>query len=84
MTVRYQGAGAYVSGVPARDLTDEEYAALSDELRERLTASGLYEIAPGGEPTMAPDETPTPELIPEPEPEPEPTPEPEPEPPATA
>jgi hypothetical protein len=32
----------YLTGIPARDLTDEEVAALSAEDMARLEASGLY------------------------------------------
>jgi hypothetical protein len=40
----YTGGGqnAYYPGVPARDLTDEEYAALPEDVK----AAGLYERAP--------------------------------------
>ena len=40
MTYKYTGAGAYVLGIPARDLTEEEWAALTDEQRAR--AADLY------------------------------------------
>ena len=43
MTVRYVGKGHYFQGVPARDLTDEEWDALPKRRQERLLASGLYE-----------------------------------------
>lgn len=39
MTYKHMGNG-WIYGVPARDLTDEEFAALSDELKE--AAAKLY------------------------------------------
>lgn len=36
----YVGEGAYVPGVPARDLTEEEWKALSAD--QRRAAKGLY------------------------------------------
>lgn len=38
----YQGAGAYINGVPARDLTTDDWAALTDEQQAavRATKSG--------------------------------------------
>lgn len=32
----------YLTGIPARDLEDDEVGALADEDRARLEASGLY------------------------------------------
>lgn len=48
MTVKYTGDGAYFPGVPARDLTDEEFAALPEAQQQALLNSGLYtqEAAP--------------------------------------
>lgn len=40
-TYRYVGGGDYAPGVPARDLTTEEWAALSDEAR--AVAEALYQ-----------------------------------------
>jgi hypothetical protein len=43
----------YVQGVPARDLSQEEYDALADEQRQVVATSGLYALAgaaPQGEP----------------------------------
>jgi hypothetical protein len=34
--------GGFFPGIPARDLTPEEWAALTDKQRAALTASGLY------------------------------------------
>lgn len=40
---RYVGReGQHLSGIPARDLTPEEAAALSDQDRQRCLGSGLY------------------------------------------
>jgi hypothetical protein len=41
MTLTYVGAGAFLPGVPARNLTDEEVQMYGG--REALLASGLYE-----------------------------------------
>lgn len=42
--VRYLGDGSqYIEGVPARDLTREEWERLRPDLRERALATGLYE-----------------------------------------
>ena len=40
MTYVYDGNGVYVLGVPARDLTDDEWAALTDEQKKQ--AKALY------------------------------------------
>lgn len=63
MTVKYTGDGAYFHGVPARDLTDEEFAALPEAQRSALLTSGLYtqESAPTRgkkAPTVEPAEAP--------------------------
>lgn len=34
--------GQHLTGIPARDLTPEEAAALSDQDRQRCLGSGLY------------------------------------------
>jgi hypothetical protein len=42
----YQGDGTeYLNGVPARDLSDEDWAALDDEHQAAVAASPLYEVA---------------------------------------
>lgn len=41
---RYIGDGASIPGIPARDLSAEEIAALSDEQRTALVTSGLYTL----------------------------------------
>lgn len=43
MTVKYTGNGAYFHGVPARDLTDDEFAALPEAQQAALLRSGIYE-----------------------------------------
>lgn len=40
---RYVGDGSWLPGVPARDLTSEEIAALEAEIIEAIEACGLYE-----------------------------------------
>ena len=35
MVWRYVGQGSYLTGVPARDLTDDEYTELNKAFRER-------------------------------------------------
>jgi len=40
--IRYLGGG-FLHGIPARDLTVDEWQALSDEQRETAVASGLYQ-----------------------------------------
>lgn len=39
---RYRGNGDSLPGVPARDLTKDEFDALSDEQKELVRASGVY------------------------------------------
>lgn len=39
--VEYSGDG-FENGVPARNLTAEEWAAVPDETQKRLLASGMY------------------------------------------
>jgi len=42
----YQGQeNEYYTGIPARDLTEEDVAALTDEQRELIEAGTLYEPA---------------------------------------
>lgn len=48
--VRYRFVGppdTYIEGVPARDLTDEDLAALTDEQRAAVAASTLYDAQVG-------------------------------------
>jgi hypothetical protein len=44
MKATYTGAGNYLNGVPARDLTDEDWDALTPEQKAEVKASGLYEL----------------------------------------
>ena len=37
--------GEYFAGIPARDITDEEYVALNKEQRRLVRESGLYQRA---------------------------------------
>ena len=46
MKFRYIGNGEFYEGVPARDLTDEDYAALTDEQCRQVDTGRLYERAP--------------------------------------
>ena len=43
---RYTGNGEYWSGIPARDLSPEEYDALSEDQRRLVDSGRLYEVAP--------------------------------------
>lgn len=54
--IRYIGDGAYFQGIPARDLRDDEFAALSEAQQQALLGSGLYvlEAAPAPTRTMKP------------------------------
>lgn len=36
----------FIEGVPAHDLSDDEYAALSPELKTAVRSSDLYDVAP--------------------------------------
>jgi outer membrane biosynthesis protein TonB len=89
MTIRatYKGDGfAFHAGIPARNLEQEEYAALTNEERALLRESPLYDVLTDaeyrakkqeGDPEPeAEDVEPTPEPTPEPEPEPAPEPAP--------
>jgi hypothetical protein len=43
--IRYTGDGQFIEGIPARDLTDEEFQALSQDKQELVRRSGLYVVA---------------------------------------
>jgi hypothetical protein len=43
-TVTYVGDGGFITGVPMRDMSQEEWLALPDELLALALASGLYEV----------------------------------------
>lgn len=45
--VRYVGDGSFLLSVPARDLTAEEWAALTDEQRSAVLYAGLYVVEQG-------------------------------------
>lgn len=42
--IKYKGNGNYIQGVPARDLSMDEWNSLSKELQEAAMKSGLYEM----------------------------------------
>lgn len=42
MTIKYTGNGNYFPGIPARDLTDEEFSALPEPVQQSLLDSGVY------------------------------------------
>lgn len=42
---KYLGTGEGIPDIPARNLTKEEYDALSEENKAALLTSGLYELA---------------------------------------
>ncbi len=43
MTYKYTGGGVqFIPGVPDRDLTDDEFSALTDGQKDDCLASGLY------------------------------------------
>lgn len=50
---------AYVPGVPARDLTNEEWRDLPSHLTDRATSLGLYRRVKNPEPTPAEEPEPT-------------------------
>ena len=60
----YTGAGAFVHGIPARDLTAAEWAALTDAQRAFATASGLYQAVEAVLPLPAPPDAATPAVSP--------------------
>lgn len=45
--VRYVGDGAFVQGVPVRDLTAQEWDDLPEELQAMALAAGIFEPAVG-------------------------------------
>lgn len=48
---KYLGTGAeFVYGVPARDMTEEEWQALPEKFRAEAAACGLYEKAKADKP----------------------------------
>lgn len=65
IVARYKGetTGAYIIGVPARDLTERDWARLPDALKDKAINTGLYEKPSG----YTPPSKPTPEELEEPE-----------------
>lgn len=59
---KYAGAGEYHGGIPARDLTAEEFAALDKDQQATVKASTLYEAVdqPTEEKAAAKEEKPKP------------------------
>lgn len=47
----YIGQGDFYNGIPARDLTDEDWELLTDEQKELVASSSLYK--PAGKKTAA-------------------------------
>lgn len=47
--IKYVGDGAYFHGIPARDLTDAEFAALPAATQQVLLNSGIYVQEPEAE-----------------------------------
>lgn len=47
---KYIGEGAFVAGVPARDLTQEEWEAIPIERCKLALAAGTHVVAPDREP----------------------------------
>ncbi len=45
IAARYVGAGDYLPGLPARDLTVEEWAALGADQQTLVVGLGLYVVA---------------------------------------
>lgn len=41
----YIGSGAFVMGIPARDISVEEWDAMSTETQAAIARCGLYEMA---------------------------------------
>jgi hypothetical protein len=50
----------YLDGIPARNLSDEEYDALPTEDKARLRGSDLYDVAPLQSRADKPTDTPPP------------------------
>lgn len=57
VVVKYRGDGsAYVTGIPARDLTLEEWAAIRPDLKALALATGLYQPPPRPDPLTEDEE----------------------------
>lgn len=48
VAVFYIGFGAFWPGVPARDMTADEWAALTEDTRARVLEMNLYQVVDGG------------------------------------
>lgn len=55
----YIGTG-FLQGIPARDLTADEWAALTNDDRQRARASGLYRVGKRADAAEGAAETPAP------------------------
>lgn len=65
MTIKYTGKhGEYLTGIPARNLTDEDWSELSKEQRKAAIDSGLY-VKPEAEDKPEPKKAVTKEETPE-------------------
>ena len=62
IAARYDGTGFFLQGIPARDLSTDEWAALSDDDRQRARASGLYRVGKRADAAEGAAETPAPEV----------------------
>lgn len=63
MTINYTGNGDFFWGIPARDLTDDEFAALSEEVQQALLDSGFYTLATTTAPPKAAKVDPSPSPV---------------------
>jgi hypothetical protein len=53
--IRYLGNGTqFIEGIPARDLTPEEWAALPEALQRRAAALYAVPVLPAPDPTLPP------------------------------
>lgn len=43
--IKYVGDGGFIQGVPARNLTQEDFDAFDKDTQALILASGLYEIS---------------------------------------
>lgn len=66
-TIRYKGDGSeFLNGVPAHNLTTEEYDALDNDQRAAVRASPLYDYASYRDAQKADDAKPAPKAEPAP------------------
>ncbi len=45
VVAKYVGKGAYIDGIPARDMTSDEWDALSEEQRKKALDAGTHRLA---------------------------------------